>query len=52
MVFLEGDPLQFAAELAGTPGGGRWIDDSGTGELQFSGPFETITPWKWDWFDA
>jgi hypothetical protein len=20
--------------------------------IEFAGPFETITPWKWDWFDA
>jgi hypothetical protein len=52
VVFLEGDPVAFAGELAGTPGGGSWVDESGTGELQFSGPLETITPWKWDWFDA
>ena len=19
--------------------------------VTFAGPFETITPWKWDWFD-
>lgn len=30
---------------------GRLPDFSGTMKLLFAGPFETVTPWQWDWFD-
>jgi hypothetical protein len=26
--------------------------DSGVSRPNFAGPFETITPWRWDWFDT
>jgi hypothetical protein len=47
--YLDGDPLAVAGEL-GThwaPGG----DDPGR-KTVFAGPFETVTPWRWDWFDS
>ena len=41
-----------------------WLDDAplavadriaplvaGRAGVEFAGPFETITPWQWDWFD-
>ena len=38
--WLDDDPLVVAAHFP--PPGGR---------TEFAGPFESITPWKWDWFD-
>jgi hypothetical protein len=38
--WLDDDPLVVAARFP--PTGNR---------TEFAGPFETITPWKWDWFD-
>jgi hypothetical protein len=37
VAWLDGDPP--AAALSGAP------------DAEFAGPFETITPWQWDWFD-
>ena len=50
LCWLDGDPLAVAAHLAPR------IDErrerfGATARMTFSGPFETITPWKWDWFD-
>jgi hypothetical protein len=46
--FLDGDPVDAAAALGPMfAGGGR----RRTNEVVFAGPFETITPWHWDWFD-
>ena len=40
--WLDGEPLAVAPEL-----------DAGlSGALAFAGPFETVVPWQWDWFDA
>lgn len=47
--YLDGDPLETASKL------GRSVRDSigpqGRPAL-FAGPLETITPWRWDWFDG
>ena len=47
--FLDGDPLAAAAELgpllAGPPPDDALVP-------VFAGPFETIVPGRWDWFDA
>ena len=47
--FLDGDVAGAAGDLApllAGPGG------AGGGLVPiFAGPFETITPWRWDWFD-
>ena len=40
--WLDEEPLAVAARLAPLV--------TATG-VTFAGPFETITPWKWDWFD-
>ena len=47
--FLDGDPLEAA-------GGAEQIlrhaaGETGT-EVVYAAPFESITPWKWDWFDG
>jgi hypothetical protein len=42
--WLDDDPLAVAARLA--PRYER------AGNVAFAGPFETITPWVWDWFDG
>lgn len=46
--YLDDDPLRVSARLgpvlASEPGG----PDA---ETVFAGPLETITPWRWDWFD-
>jgi hypothetical protein len=53
--YLDQPPLQVAAELgrrsAQWRAAGRMPDFSQTMKLLFAGPFETITPWQWDWFD-
>ena len=46
--FLDEEPLEMAGALgalvkAVIGGPGRAVE--------FAGPFETITPWRWDWFD-
>ena len=51
--YLDGDPLEAARALDEVlvPGG---HESPGTGdalEPVLAGPFETITPWRWDWFD-
>jgi hypothetical protein len=31
------------------------LDDvvrAGADQMEFAGPFETVTPWRWDWFDG
>ena len=43
--FLDGDPLEAAARLA------PLAADALTGDVVFAGPLETVTPWRWDWFD-
>jgi hypothetical protein len=40
VAWLDGEPLQVAAALAPPRGG-----------AELAGPFETITPWQWDWFE-
>ena len=40
--WLDDDPLAVAARLAPLVA---------APDVTFAGPFETITPWKWDWFD-
>jgi hypothetical protein len=49
--YLDEDPLSVAGDL------GRRVlavtDDAGAGAgVVFAGPLETITPWRWDWFDG
>lgn len=41
--YLDDDPLAVAPSLAGAVAEG--------GDVLFAGPFETISPWRWDWFD-
>ena len=43
VAWLDDDPLAVAAGVAPlvAPRAG----------VEFAGPFETITPWEWDWFD-
>ena len=54
--YLDGEPLKVAAELEGRAAewqrAGRLPDWSKTSKLLFAGPLETITLWKWDWFDG
>ena len=48
VVFLDGDPLEVAAEV------GPLVRDHWAGapvRPRFAGPLQTITPWQWDWFD-
>jgi len=41
--WLDDDPLAVAARVA--------PQAESAANVLFAGPFETITPWKWDWFD-
>lgn len=47
--YLDGEPLETAASLD------PLLVDGGRGPgglpVVLAGPFETITPWRWDWFD-
>lgn len=42
VAWLDGDPLRVADGLR---------DSAGGEGVELAGPFETITPWAWDWFD-
>jgi hypothetical protein len=46
--FLDDDPLLVAPAVAAVDAARRANDPART---IFSGPFETITPWQWDWFE-
>lgn len=56
VVYLDGDPLAFAAELASSEQAWRKgpanPSTNGVEERLFAGPLRTIIPWQWDWFDA
>ncbi|HVC68979.1 MAG TPA: hypothetical protein VNC61_01820 [Acidimicrobiales bacterium] len=45
--FLDTDPLDVSASLDELVGHGR----PGAGAVIHAGPVETVTPWRWDWFD-
>ena len=47
--WLDDDPLAVAARLAPLVAAPR--ERFVAARVTFAGPFETITPWKWDWFD-
>ena len=49
--WLDDAPVAVAARLAPLVADRRERFDA-TAHLTFAGPFETITPWEWDWFDA
>jgi len=40
VAWLDGAPLDVAGSLG-----------SSAGDVDFAGPFETIVPWEWDWFE-
>jgi hypothetical protein len=47
--YLDADPLETASEL------GRLMCATNAAQRRpalFAGPLETITPWRWDWFDG
>jgi hypothetical protein len=48
--WLDDDPLAVAARLEPFVEARRARDDA-VSAMTFAGPFETITPWQWDWFD-
>jgi len=48
LVYLEGDPLAFAAQAAAK----RTRDTSHVEKILFAGPLRAIVPWQWHWFDA
>ena len=48
--WLDDDPLAVASRIAPVEAARRARFDA-VSHVTFSGPFETITPWKWDWFD-
>ena len=50
IVYLEGDPLAFAADVAARSKGLR--DTTAVERLLFAGPLRAIVPWQWDWFDT
>jgi hypothetical protein len=54
--YLDGEPLEVVAEMgkrgAEWRAAGRMPDFSKSVRTLFAGPFETITPWKWDWFEG
>ena len=48
--WLDDDVLEVAARIAPVVAG-RQVRGAHRARVTFAGPFETITPWKWDWFD-
>lgn len=48
--WLDDDPLAVSSRLAPLEAVRRERYDAAS-HVIFAGPFETITPWKWDWFD-
>ena len=46
--FLDEEPLSVADHL----GDVVEVDESPTAPVVFAGPFETVTPWSWGWFDG
>ena len=44
LCYLDDEPVAVATRLAEVVGGQP--------DVAFAGPFETITPWHWDWFDG
>lgn len=50
--YLDEPPLELAPSL-GEAVAEIWSDGrtSPGVELEFAGPFETVVPWQWDWFD-
>ena len=47
--WIDDDVLETATRIA--PVVGDWQTRAPRSRVAFAGPFETITPWKWDWFD-
>jgi hypothetical protein len=43
VAFLDDDPVAVATASA--------VELLPGGDVEFAGPFETITPWEWSWFD-
>ena len=46
--YLDAEPLSVAAALAPTV---RTVFHDQDRSVVLAGPFDTITPWRWDWFD-
>jgi hypothetical protein len=46
--YLDEEPLEVAPSLGALVGNTEMPPDR---PVLFAGPFETITPWRWDWFD-
>jgi hypothetical protein len=49
LCWLDDDPLDVAARLA--PLVSARVQKDAARRVTFAGPFETITAWKWDWFE-
>jgi hypothetical protein len=47
--YLDSEPLETASELSALVRAAL-VDD--VHPVVFAGPLETITPWRWDWFDG
>lgn len=56
VVYLDGDPLAFAAEVDERTevwrAAGRLPDPGDVATTLLRGPLRAITPWEWDWFDT
>jgi hypothetical protein len=46
--WLDDDPLAVAVRIAPLVAA---LPEPARSRVTFAGPFETITPWQWDWFD-
>ena len=53
--YLDDEPVRVLAKMTERGSelreAGRMPNFSNSMKLLFAGPFETVTPWKWDWFD-
>jgi hypothetical protein len=56
VAYLDDDPLAVAERLVEKERTwarqGKTQDWSRAIRIAYSGPFETIAPWQWDWFDG
>jgi hypothetical protein len=50
VVWLDDEPLTVAPKLDEVDAARRARDD--VARVSYAGPFETVYPWQWDWFDT
>lgn len=52
LVYLESDPVDYAAALAGADRRAGEAASGGIATTLFRGPLATVQPWRWNWFSV